>query len=162
MLHPKEGFSGVMLGLQSLLLEVAFMRVCLSVRWHEGRASKQMVHDCVLSIAAFMPPQQQVAAQRLELAPGSPAVFVKAQNAHYPSLLSDSGGLGLAQEFEFVFSFLGLHWQHIEDPRLGVFSELQLLAYATATAMPDPSCICDLHCSSQQCWILNPLSGARD
>jgi len=28
--------------------------------------------------------------------------------------------------------------------------------------MPDLSCICDLHHSSQQRWILNPLSEARD
>ena len=34
--------------------------------------------------------------------------------------------------------------------------------HTTATAMPDPSRICDLHHSSQQCWILNPLSEARD
>ena len=34
-------------------------------------------------------------------------------------------------------------------------------AYTTATAMPDPSHICDLHRSSQQHWILNPLSKAR-
>ena len=32
----------------------------------------------------------------------------------------------------------------------------------TATAMPDLSCICDLHQSSQQCWILNPLIEASD
>jgi len=32
----------------------------------------------------------------------------------------------------------------------------------TATAMPDPSHICDLHHSSWQCQILNPLSKARD
>ena len=36
------------------------------------------------------------------------------------------------------------------------------LAYSTATAMDVPSCICDLHQSSQQCQILNPLSEARD
>ena len=30
------------------------------------------------------------------------------------------------------------------------------------TATPDPSCICDLHCSSWQQWILNPLNEARD
>ena len=36
----------------------------------------------------------------------------------------------------------------------------QLLAYATATQ--DPSCVCDLHHSSQQCRILNPRSEARD
>ena len=33
---------------------------------------------------------------------------------------------------------------------------------ATATAMQDPSHICDLHHSSWQCWILNPLSKVRD
>ena len=33
-------------------------------------------------------------------------------------------------------------------------------AYATATAMADPS-LCDLHHSSQQRRILNPLSEAR-
>ena len=32
----------------------------------------------------------------------------------------------------------------MEVPSLGVKSELQLLAYATATAMPDLSHICDL------------------
>ena len=35
-------------------------------------------------------------------------------------------------------------------------------AYTTATAMQDPSHICDLHCNSWQCWILKPLSKARD
>ena len=44
----------------------------------------------------------------------------------------------------FFFSFLGLHLQHIEVSRLGVKSEWQLLAYTTATAMPDVNCICDL------------------
>ena len=48
----------------------------------------------------------------------------------------------------------------MEVPRLE--SELQLLAYATATATQDPSCIWDLHHSLQQCQILNPLSEARD
>ena len=45
-------------------------------------------------------------------------------------------------------------------------SELQLPAYTTATAMWDPSRICDLHHSSHQhrilSRILNPLSKARD
>ena len=47
-------------------------------------------------------------------------------------------------------------------PRVGVELELQLLAYTTATAIPDPSQVCDLHHSSQQHWIPNPLSKARD
>ena len=32
----------------------------------------------------------------------------------------------------------------MEDPRLGVIPELQVLAYTTATAAQDLSCICDL------------------
>jgi len=37
----------------------------------------------------------------------------------------------------FFFLLLGLHLQHMEVPRLGVESELQLLAYTTATAMSE-------------------------
>ena len=33
----------------------------------------------------------------------------------------------------------------LEVPGLGVESKLQLVAYATATAMPDPNRVCDLH-----------------
>ena len=62
----------------------------------------------------------------------------------------------------FFFLFLGPHLQHMEAPRLGVESELQLLAYATATAMPDLSHTCDQHHSLWQCQILNLLSEARD
>ena len=56
-----------------------------------------------------------------------------------------------------------LHPQHMEVPTLGVKSELQLPAYATATATAtqDPSCICDLHHSSWKHQIPNPLSEAR-
>ena len=50
----------------------------------------------------------------------------------------------------------------MDIPRLGVKSELQLLAYATATATRDLSHICDQHHSSRQRWILNPLSEAKD
>ena len=50
----------------------------------------------------------------------------------------------------------------MEVPRLGVESELQLTAYTTATATPDPSRICNLHHSSRKRQILNPLSKARD
>ena len=41
-------------------------------------------------------------------------------------------------------------------------SELQLPACTIATATWDPSLVCNLHHSSRQCWILNPLSRARD
>ena len=48
----------------------------------------------------------------------------------------------------------------MEVPKLEVTSELQLPAYTTATAMPDPSRICDLHRSSRQRQIPDPLSAA--
>ena len=57
---------------------------------------------------------------------------------------------------------LGTHSWHMEVPRLWVKSELQRLAYTTAIARPDPSCLCNLYHSSQQHGILNPLSKARD
>ena len=60
------------------------------------------------------------------------------------------------------FVFLGPHLRHMEVPRLGVRSELQLPVYATATAMWDANCVCDLHHSSWQYWVLNPLSETRD
>ena len=64
--------------------------------------------------------------------------------------------------FCFVFCFLEPPLWHVEVPRLGVESELQLPAYTTATAVQDPSHTCDLHHSSGQCRILNPLIEARD
>ena len=64
--------------------------------------------------------------------------------------------------FILSFAFLGPYPRHMEVPRLGLSSELQLPAYTTATAMPDLSHVCDLHHKSQQPRILNPLSKARD
>ena len=60
------------------------------------------------------------------------------------------------------FCFLGPYPRHLEVPRLGVESELQLPASTTATEMRDPSHVCDLRHSSRQHRILNPLSKARD
>ena len=56
----------------------------------------------------------------------------------------------------------GAYLQHMEIPRLGGESELQLPACTTATATSDLSSICDLCHSSRKCWILNPLSKAKD
>ena len=64
--------------------------------------------------------------------------------------------------FFFFCFFLELHLWHMEVPRLGVELELQLPAYSIATAMWDPSQVCNLHRSSQQCQILDPLSKARN
>ena len=63
--------------------------------------------------------------------------------------------------FFFFFVILGPHLWHMEVLRLAAESKLQLLAYAIATATWDLSGVCDLHHSSQQCQILNPLSEAR-
>ena len=41
--------------------------------------------------------------------------------------------------FFFFFAIFGPLPRHVEVLRLGVRSELQLLAYATATAMQDPA-----------------------
>ena len=62
----------------------------------------------------------------------------------------------------YIFFFLGPHPRHMEIPRLGVKLELQLLVCVIATAVRDPSHICDLHHSLWQRRILNPLSEARD
>ena len=50
---------------------------------------------------------------------------------------------------------------HVEVPRLVFKSELQLPAYTTATTPPDPSPICDLHCSLHNAGSFNPMSKAR-
>ena len=52
--------------------------------------------------------------------------------------------------------------QHMEVPRLGAELELELSAYTTVTETQGPSHVCDLHHSSQQCWITDTLSEARD
>ena len=59
------------------------------------------------------------------------------------------------------FGFLELHSWHMEIPRLGVKSKLQLLAYARATTTPGPSLVCDLHHSLPQRGIADPLNKAR-
>ena len=66
-------------------------------------------------------------------------MFPQGRDSHLLSLLI--ANLLAEESFFFFFSllfFLGLHLQHMEIPRPGVESELQLLAYTTATAMPDP------------------------
>ena len=60
------------------------------------------------------------------------------------------------------FVFIGLHPWHLEVSRLGIESDLYPLAYATATATWDLSHICDLHRSSWQRKILNPMGKAKD
>ena len=65
-------------------------------------------------------------------------------------------------KFNFYFFCLRAVPAACGSSQAGVKSELQMPAYATATAMPDLTHIHDLHHSSQQHQILNPLSKARD
>ena len=67
----------------------------------------------------------------------------------------------LVMTFIYLFLFMAIPAAY-GSSQARVASKLQLPAYATATAMPDPSCVCDLHYSSEQHRILNPLTEARD
>ena len=59
----------------------------------------------------------------------------------------------------FFFSFLGPHLQHMEVPRPGVESELQLPAYPTAIATATTKSEPRLQPIPK---LLNPMSKARD
>ena len=54
------------------------------------------------------------------------------------------------------------HTHHMEVPRLGVRSELQLKPTPQPWKHGYPSCIFNLCCSFWQCQIINPLTEARD
>ena len=83
-------------------------------------------------------------------------------SSEVPVLASGQKMTAPPHSFFFLSLFLRLHLPHMEVRRLGVESELQLLAYATATATLDPSCVRDLHRSLRQRRIPDPLSEARD
>ena len=63
--------------------------------------------------------------------------------------------------FIFVFFFRATP-AALGSSQLGSNLSGQLRSYATATATWEPRCVGDLHYSSQQCRLLNPLSEARD
>ena len=84
-------------------------------------------------------------------------------NTHIYNLLWRSICSNLLPLFiHFYFYFLLFRAAPMEVPMLGDESALQLPAYTSATAMPDSSQDFNLHHSSWQSWILNPLSKARD
>ena len=45
----------------------------------------------------------------------------------------------------FLFFILGPQMRYVELPRLGVESELQLVAYSAVTAILDLNHVCELH-----------------
>ena len=62
----------------------------------------------------------------------------------------------------FLFPFLGPHLQHMEVPRLGVESELQLQSYTIATATRDLSPISRPTLQLEATLDPQPLREARD
>ena len=70
-------------------------------------------------------------AQDAPSVPSSPPLWAGCSASSWTSCLPPEfwGGVLFVR-----FAFLGPHLQHVEVPWLGVESELQLLAYATATA----------------------------
>ena len=69
------------------------------------------------------------------------------------------GGTKLRSSFLFLF---GATLVACGGSQARVEPALQLPAYTTATAMPDPSHACTLHRRPWQHWTLNPWSEARD
>ena len=78
------------------------------------------------------------------------------------SVLEKGFSVFLQYIFIFIFSFYGCTHGIWRIPSQGVQSELQLPAYTKATEMQDRSHIYDLHHSSWERQILDPLSKARD
>ena len=68
----------------------------------------------------------------------------------------------ISPNLNFLFSFFRAAPMAYGGSQARGQIELQLLAYTTATATPDPSWVCDLHHNSQQHRIINPLSKASD
>ena len=86
------------------------------------------------------------------------------QSSTIQVLVDYSRTQGAPKPFFFFFLFFGLFRAApmvCGSSRPGVESEPQP-ATAAAAAAQDLSLICDLHHSSRQCQILNPLSEARD
>ena len=65
------------------------------------------------------------------------------------------------KHFFFFGLFRAVHVAYAGSQARGWIAAIALV-YTTAITMPDLSCICDLHHSSWQRWILNPLSEAKD
>ena len=89
-------------------------------------------------------------------------ICLKNSNFHLAYVSTPASQILSFYYFYLFICFLGPHLRHMEVPRLGAESELQLSAYTRATATTDPSSAGDLHHSSRQCQILNSLSGTRD
>jgi len=116
---------------------VLFTSVTQNVVFLSGRTALQMSRDLSIQLPR---PDQNVARSRSKTYPKRIAQTQPAGKSWSPQLIT------------VTLCFLGL----------GAELEIQLMVYTTATAMQYPSCVCDLHHSSQQRQILKSLSEARD
>ena len=92
------------------------------------------------------------------------SMFYSSQYMSFTSLISfiPSWFFGFLVFVLFCFCSLGPQPWQMDAARIGVKLELQLPAHTIATATWDLSQVCNLHQSSWQCQILNPLNEAKD
>ena len=88
---------------------------------------------------------KQIGAHKKEVRAGSPTSPQTDGTIAGKGHICPGSGFRNNVEKNLFLLFLGSHLWHMDIPRLEVKSELQLLAYATATATPDPSHVCYLH-----------------
>ena len=105
----------------------------------------------LLALWSWLSTPQNCEKINLLLKPPSPWSFVIAGWCTYKIKSDPVNKKSLATEYSCVRSSQARGW--IRAAAAGL---------PTATATPNLSCIYDLHRSLQQCWILNPLSEARD
>ena len=89
--------------------------------------------------------------------------FFRVNKLNQRSDKTDTQSIPKARELFFFFDFFkGPHPMAYRSFQARGGVEAAAEVYAIAIAMRDLSHICNLHHSSCQCWILNPLSGTRD
>ena len=77
-------------------------------------------------------------------------------------ILSTWFNIFMALRIIFLFCFLGLHWRHMEVPRLEVELELHLPAYTTPQQFRIWALSSTYTSAHGNAWILNPLNKTRD
>ena len=81
---------------------------------------------------------------------------------HLPGWASETSSVTWEWLFFFLFLFRDASVIYGSSQARGRIRAAAAGLYATAMATWDPSCVCNLHHSSRQCWIFNPLSEARE
>ena len=95
------------------------------------------------------------------------SILIQKEKLSWIRILTFRCSLAISHLMKFRFFFLSFFFLTATfTAYVGSWARDQIRAaagaYATATAIPDPNCICTPHCSLCQCQILNLLSEARD